>query len=139
MRDTQWGNGTAALILADTGEHFQKNILRQVFLRHAPRQMRTHNPDDQRVKVVHQRARRRLITLANAFKAAGQVKRLGVRHGARNTRTYTARKTPALAAGYIRAMTNPRLDESRRRPLCLLPHLMRIQQQALRLTITHGL
>jgi hypothetical protein len=66
--------------------------------------MRTDDPDNQRVKVVHQFTRRRLIVLAHPIEAASQIERQDViiRHERMEARSCTTGKTCLAAAGYER-------------------------------------
>ncbi len=97
-----------ALILLKPGKHFQKNILRKVFLGDATREMGTHDADNQRVKMIDQLTRGGLITLTHAHQAASHVeRRFFIRHRDRKLKPNTARKTGFTAAGYMRPKAIP--------------------------------
>jgi hypothetical protein len=90
------------LVLIEVGEHFQKNILREILLGNPPGQAGTHNADDQRVKMINQLARRHPIPLPDTGQAAKQIKRKIGRHKGSETLAYTTRKTPPGSVGYTR-------------------------------------
>jgi hypothetical protein len=58
--------------LFESGEHFQKNILRQVFLGNPPGQVGANNADNQRIQVVDQFACRDLVTAAQLQHRLGE-------------------------------------------------------------------
>jgi hypothetical protein len=58
-------HSVAPFVLREPGEHFHKNLLRKILLRHAPRTMRAHELDDERIQVLDQRARRILVAVAD--------------------------------------------------------------------------
>jgi hypothetical protein len=92
------GEGHGSLVLVNAGEHFQKYILRKVFLRDPPRQMGPDDPDDEGMEVVDKLPRSCLIALANAIKTASQIKRLVVRHRFMEASSSTFCKTPIAQA-----------------------------------------
>src|SRR5690606_33392031 len=90
-----------ALILIEPGEHFHENLLCEIFLLHAPREVRSHDFNDQRVEMVDQLARRRLVAVAHPLKAGWQVEGLvGVRHSMMEWNSYTSDKTRPTRGGY---------------------------------------
>ena len=106
-----------ALILCDAGEHFQENLLCEVFFGHAPRQARPHDANDHRVKVFDQFPRRPLVGRPYTLQTSAEVECLVVRgHRWRNEPAYTLGKTPLRAPGYTRGPTsNAFLDFARGR------------------------
>jgi hypothetical protein len=66
--------------------------------------MRPHDPDDERIKVLDELARGRLIALTDAAEAAGQIERqrVVVSHGRIEARTCTSGKTRVAMPGYRR-------------------------------------
>ena len=129
-----------ALKLVQSGEHFHKNLLCEVFLQHAPGKMRAHDFNDQRVKVIDQFARRRLVALAHPRETGGQVEGLvGVRHGTMESKSYTGDKTHDPARGYNLCYDRAAgLTGRGRKPYVPRPS-MRNRQQALRLSNAHDL
>jgi hypothetical protein len=101
MRETQCGNGTAPLYCSSR-EHFQKDVLGEVFLGHPAGQVGANDADDQRVEVVDQGTRRGLIALTHEVQAAGQIERLVFRHRRMWANSGTTRKTGPARRGYRR-------------------------------------
>src|SRR3954470_24279212 len=91
-----------ALVLFEAGEHLQEYLLCQIFLRDAPGEVRTHDADNQGVKMLNKFASRLLIALAHAIEAASQIERQNVviRHGRMEARTSTSGKTRVARPGY---------------------------------------
>src|SRR5687768_1351994 len=91
-----------ALILCEPGKHLHEHLLGEVLLGDTTGQVRTHDADNQWVKMVDQLPCSRLIVLAHLIQATSQIERqdVVVRHGRMEARTCTAGKTCLAAAGY---------------------------------------
>ena len=90
-----------SLKLGDTGEHFQKDLLGEVFLGNTTRQARTHDADDHGVKMFNEFTRSPLISLANTRKTTGKVERLIVKgHKGNGKVAFTISKTQMSLRGY---------------------------------------
>jgi len=83
------GKRNGALILLESGKHFQKHFLGKVLFLDPPREMSPYDADDEGEKMVHQLTRSVLIPAAHASEAASQIKRLVVRHRDREARSTT--------------------------------------------------
>jgi hypothetical protein len=101
------GERHLTLILVQSGEHFQKNILGQIIFTAPPGQAGADDADDLRVKVVDEESRGLLIASANSRQPALDVgRRFGVRgrgHGAIEGSACTKLKTCGRRRGYDRS------------------------------------
>src|SRR5687768_1608302 len=101
------------LILCEPGEHLHEHLLGEIFLGDPTGQVRTHNADNQRVKMVDELPCSCLILLADPVQAASQIERqdVVVRHGRMEASTCTTGKTCLGAPGYHRnSEPEPTLD-----------------------------
>ena len=89
-----------APILRGVGEHFHKNLLRQVFLVERPGQMRPDDLDDERVEMLDECAGGVLITLAHARQANRDIQAGLLTHRSFGIQTSTGLVTPRSVAGY---------------------------------------
>lgn len=103
MRGYPVGEGNGPLVLCQPRKHLQENLLAEVFLGHAPRQVRPHDADNQRVQVLHQLPRRLLVPSTHAIKTRHQIngRRVGgVGHPVMEARAITTGKTCLGGVGY---------------------------------------
>ena len=87
-----------ALILIESREHLQKNLLGQILFRDAARQVGANDSDNRRVKMINQGPGCRLVATADAIEAASQIEWRGVGFGHVEMEPIggTATKTPAM-------------------------------------------
>ena len=94
------GERHGALKLIEARKHLHKHLLREVLLGHTARQMGTHDPDDERVELVHELPSGRLVELPHAGQTGIDVKRALFRHRGMGRASYTKLKTLGAWAGY---------------------------------------
>ena len=93
-----------ALILCQPGEHLHEYLLGEVLLGNTAWQVRAHDANNQRVKMVDELPCSCLIALADPNQAASQIERqdVVVRHGRMEASTCTSGKTSVAPPGYQR-------------------------------------
>ena len=69
--------GRGAAVLVEAGKHFQENVLCEVFLARAARQVSTHDLDDQGIELLDQGTRGLLVPRSHGLQTSSHVERCG--------------------------------------------------------------